>query len=182
MATGKKKKAAKRAEGGPKRAPKDKAATKTPGGEDRLHTSQVRELIQLMVDNDLSSLEIVNGDLKVALGRGQPAVAGEAPVPQPSAALATPVAPEPEAPSVEAETLVDVTSPMVGTFYASPSPDSEPYVTAGDRVTPDTVVCIVEAMKVMNEIKAECSGQIVDVAVTNGQPVEFGQVLFRVKP
>ncbi len=71
---------------------------------------------------------------------------------------------------------------MVGTFYAAPSPDSEPYVAVGAAVGDDTVVCIIEAMKVMNEIKAECAGTIVEICVKNAQPVEYGQVLFRVRP
>jgi len=78
--------------------------------------------------------------------------------------------------------LIEVKSPMVGTFYATPSPDSDPYVHVGAAVADDTIVCIVEAMKVMNEIKAECAGTIAEVCVKNAQPVEFGQVLFRVKP
>ena len=106
------------------------------------------------------------------------------PVSRPSAAPAPQPAVEAEpAPAAEdAEELVDITSPMVGTFYAAASPDSEDFVEAGARVTPEAVVCIVEAMKVMNEIKAECSGVIAEVVATNGQPVEYGQVLFRVKP
>jgi len=80
------------------------------------------------------------------------------------------------------ETLVDVRSPMVGTFYAAPSPDSPAYVKVGDAVTEDTVVCIIEAMKVMNEIKAECAGALAEVCVRTVQPVEYGQVLFRVRP
>ncbi|MHC4195547.1 MAG: acetyl-CoA carboxylase biotin carboxyl carrier protein, partial [Planctomycetota bacterium] len=80
------------------------------------------------------------------------------------------------------EALVDVTSPLVGTFYATPSPDSEAYVEVGSAVTPQTVVCIIEAMKVMNEIKAERSGKIAEILVANGEAVEFGQVLFRIKP
>ncbi len=71
---------------------------------------------------------------------------------------------------------------MVGTFYAAPSPDSDPYVATGTKVGQETVVCIVEAMKVMNEIKAECSGTIAEICVKNAEPVEFGQVLFRVRP
>jgi len=77
---------------------------------------------------------------------------------------------------------IEIVSPMVGTFYASPSPDGEPFISQGARVTDDTVVCIVEAMKVMNEIKSECSGTIAEVCVKNAQPVEYGQVLFRVIP
>ncbi|MFB0525064.1 MAG: acetyl-CoA carboxylase biotin carboxyl carrier protein, partial [Phycisphaerae bacterium] len=80
------------------------------------------------------------------------------------------------------EELVEIKSPIVGTFYATPSPDSEPYVEVGSHVEPQTVVCIVEAMKVMNEIKAETRGTIVEILVTNGQAAEYGQVLFRVRP
>ncbi|MBS3822029.1 MAG: acetyl-CoA carboxylase biotin carboxyl carrier protein, partial [Phycisphaerae bacterium] len=80
------------------------------------------------------------------------------------------------------DNLVEITSPMVGTFYAAPSPDSEAFVKVGDFVGEESVVCIVEAMKVMNEIKAECSGTIAEVCVKNAEPVEFGHVLFRVKP
>jgi acetyl-CoA carboxylase biotin carboxyl carrier protein len=78
--------------------------------------------------------------------------------------------------------LHEIASPMVGTFYRAPSPDSAPYVELGQKVTPDTVVCIIEAMKVMNEIKAETTGTIVEILVENGKSVEFGQPLFRVKP
>ncbi len=135
----------------------------------------------LMVDNDLTTLEIAHGDLKVALGRGLPAGAAA-----PSAAAPAPVTPAPAVADddepAEADALIEIKSPMVGTLYAASSPDVEPFVAIGDRVSGDTVVCIVEAMKVMNEIKAECSGTVVDVAAVNGQPVEYGQVLFRVKP
>jgi len=180
MAANKKKAARKRT------ASKRTAPKRVVGLEDKLYTRQVRNLVRLMVDNDLTSLEIVNGDLKVALGRGVPVVVPEGAAigttagPSAPAPVAAAIEPEPQA--REAEALTDVTSPMVGTFYAAPSPDSEPFVTVGTHVTPDTVVCIVEAMKVMNEIKAECSGTIVELVATNGQPVEYGQVLYRVKP
>ncbi len=82
----------------------------------------------------------------------------------------------------EQQNLVDIKSPIVGTFYATPSPDSEPYAEIGKHVEPQTVVCIIEAMKVMNEIKADTAGTIVEILVTNGQAVEYGQVMFRVKP
>jgi acetyl-CoA carboxylase biotin carboxyl carrier protein len=78
--------------------------------------------------------------------------------------------------------LAEIESPMVGTFYATPSPESEPYVELGSHVEPQTVVCIIEAMKVMNEIKAETSGTIVEILVSNGQAIEYGQVLFRIEP
>jgi len=99
-----------------------------------------------------------------------------APAPAAPAAAAAPVA----APA-PASNLTEIKSPIVGTFYASPSPDSPPFVSVGQTVTPDTVVCIVEAMKVMNEIKAEVSGVIAEIAADNGKPVQFGQALFRVK-
>ncbi len=96
-----------------------------------------------------------------------------APVAAPAAAAA--------APAAEASNLKEIKSPMVGTFYSSPSPEAAPFVTVGQTVTPDTVVCIVEAMKVMNEIKAEVSGTIAEISADNGKPVQFGQALFRVK-
>lgn len=106
---------------------------------------------------------------------------GHAPAPQHHAPVAAPAAPAAAAPVAEASNLTEIKSPMVGTYYASPSPEAAPFVTAGQTVTPDTVVCIVEAMKVMNEIKAEVSGTIAEVCAENGKPVQFGQALFRVK-
>lgn len=87
-----------------------------------------------------------------------------------------------ETPAVKATNLHKITSPMVGTFYSSPSPDSAPYIKVGDQVKSDSVVCIVEAMKLMNEIEAEIKGEIVEILVENGQLVEYGQELFIVKP
>jgi acetyl-CoA carboxylase biotin carboxyl carrier protein len=101
-----------------------------------------------------------------------------APMPMQMPAAAPSAAGEP----VKDDNLIEITSHMVGTFYSAPSPDSSPYVEVGANVTADTVVCIVEAMKVMNEIKAEISGTIVEVMCKAGQAVEFGQVLFKVKP
>lgn len=154
---------------------------------DRLYIAQVRELVALMVANDLTTLEIANGELKVALGRGGPAAPAQtAPIPAPAPATVTPPAEavadgsgEPEKPPVAS---TEIKSPMVGTFYTAPSPENEPYVVRGTRVTTDTVVCIVEAMKVMSEIKAGCVGEILEVLAEDGQPVEYGQVLYRVKP
>ena len=142
---------------------------------------KVRELIQLMVDNELAELDISDGENKIKLKRGP---SGEVtmvnPVAMAPAALVPVAAASAEAPA-PAEDLIEIKSPMVGTFYAASSPDSPPLVAAGDRVTPDDAICIIEAMKVMNEIKAECSGVIVEVCVTNAQPIEYGQVLFRVR-
>lgn len=116
--------------------------------------------------------------LKTAGAEGPTQILTSGVAPAPVAVAAAPATPAAaEAPS----NLKEIKSPMVGTFYASPSPDSPAYVSVGQEVTPDTVVCIVEAMKVMNEIKAEVAGVIAEISAENGKPVQFGQALFRVK-
>lgn len=146
---------------------------------------KVKELIDLMKENDLVELEIVDGESKILLKRPNPQVTAVSPVPI-AAAPAAPAAPAPAAPSAPAEGeddgLLKVTSPIIGTFYQAPSPDSDAYVKVGDQITDETVVCIVEAMKVMNEIKAEVSGTIVECCCKDGQSLEYGQVLFKVRP
>jgi len=148
---------------------------------------EIKQLVELMVDNDLTELNITDGDAKVTLKRGPegvPVVTTVAAAPAPAAgapADADAAAAEP-ADAEPADEGNEIRCPMVGTFYAAPSPDGDPFVSVGDTVTEDTVVCVVEAMKVMNEIKAECAGTITEVCATNAQPMEFGQVLFRVKP
>jgi len=145
---------------------------------------EIRRLVKLMIDNDLTEMNIVDGDQKISLKRGngdqgrvimEPVVAQAAQAAAPSGATEQ-APPEPES------NLIDVTSPMVGTFYGSSSPDSDPFVAVGDTINDDSVVCIVEAMKVMNEIKAECCGKVAEICVKDAQPVEFGQVLFRLTP
>ncbi|MBL7214556.1 MAG: acetyl-CoA carboxylase biotin carboxyl carrier protein [Phycisphaerae bacterium] len=140
---------------------------------------KVKELIDLMKENELVELEIADGDMKIHLKR--PGV--DAPimqqVPMAAAPATSPISTPTEA---KEKGLVEITSPIVGTFYQASSPDSDPYIKAGDRVNADTVVCVVEAMKVMNEIKAEVSGTIIEVCCKDGQAVEFGQMLFKVRP
>jgi acetyl-CoA carboxylase biotin carboxyl carrier protein len=150
----------------------------------------VRRLVKLMDENELSELELRDGAKRIRLRkRGSeavPVVAGFAPAGAGAAAAAAPpvepraAAPVPAEPA--AAHFSEIKSPMVGTFYSASAPDSPPYVTPGSHVEPDTVVCIIEAMKVFNEIQAELRGKIVAVLVDNGQPVEFGQPLFRVDP
>ena len=154
-----------------------------------MEIKDIKQLIKLMVDNDLSEVDIEAGEDKVHLKRGSDvAMAPVSVAPAPAAAApAAPAAPAAAPPAAEKaeeapDGLLEVKSPMVGTFYSAPSPDSDPYVANGANVGDESVVCIVEAMKVMNEIKAECSGTIAEMCVKNAQPVEFGQVLFRVKP
>ena len=150
---------------------------------------KIRELIKIMNENDLVEIDIKHGDDQLALRRAQPApVAGpiiaSLPNAMPTAGMpADQSAAAGAAPPAQAEDdFLEITSPIVGTFYEAPSPDSDPYVESGAHVTAQTVVCIIEAMKVMNEIKAEISGTVVKTCVTNGQAVEYGQVLFKIQP
>lgn len=151
---------------------------------------KIKELLEIMKDNELAEIEIKHGDDKIYLkrcGPQQPAIAAVPVVGQEiSAANSTGTTQNTTSqagPSAaQAEDLAEIKSPIVGTFYANPSPDSEPFIEPGAHVGPQTVVCIIEAMKVMNEIKAGVSGTIDQITVTNGQAVEYGQVLYRVKP
>ena len=150
---------------------------------------KLKELVRLMSTNDLVELDLRDKDEQVTIRRPTPNAAPQivhhAPVmAAPMAAPAAPAAAAPAAPAAkDADAgLIKVESPMVGTFYASPSPDKPAFITAGASVGPDTVVCLVEAMKIFNEIKAGCTGTIERVLVKSGDPVEFGQPLFLVKP
>jgi acetyl-CoA carboxylase biotin carboxyl carrier protein len=145
---------------------------------------QIKALVQLMVDNDLSRIELREGETHILLRRGQPPVLSSM-VPAPLTTLPGMPAPsgagraKPAEPDEELEPDgVLIRSPMVGTFYASADPESPPFAQIGDEVQPDTVVCLVEAMKVFNEIKAEVSGRIKKVLVQNAQAVEYDQPLF----
>jgi len=159
--------------------------------------AEIRKLVRLMLRAELSELEIddsnrgVRVHLKRDTGGGRDAAAAMGPVVQviPGAGLAAPVLPGVPAPSLalgvdegEVPAGMDVMkSPMVGTFYRAPSPDTEPFSEVGTVVTEDSVLCIIEAMKVMNEIRAEMKGEVVEILVENGEPVEFGQPLFLLK-
>ena len=143
---------------------------------------RLKELIKLMVANDLTELDLQSKDERVTLKRG---AAGEAvqrvqPLPMPVAPVEAAVVAA-DASSGSSADVMAIRSPMVGTFYAAPSPDAKPFVAAGDIVEPDSVVCIIEAMKVFNEIKAEAAGVIEKVLVDNGHAVEFDQPLFQIK-
>jgi acetyl-CoA carboxylase biotin carboxyl carrier protein len=145
-----------------------------------MEIEDIKQLVQLMVDNDLSELDITDGEKKISLRRGAGNVPVIASVPMAAPAVTPGAAAAPAA--APASNLLEIKSPMVGTFYSAPSPDSDPFVSVGTHVGDDTAVCIIEAMKVMNEIQAQCAGTIAEICVKNAQPVEFGQVLFRVKP
>jgi len=146
---------------------------------------EIRRLVKLMAENDLSELEVADGENRIHLKRGLAQGAAVSVPPMVSGPAVSPGAPVPQEaaqPAAPHEGLIEIKSPMVGTYYAAPSPDGEPYVEVGAPISDDAVVCIIEAMKVMNEIKAECSGTIAEICVQDPQPVEFGQVLFRVRP
>jgi len=155
---------------------------------------EIKQLLRLMDERGLTEFTLERDNEKLVLrreGHGPTVVQSSAPVgtlisppPQVVPAAAAPAAPPPTpaaAPAEEEAGLETISSPMVGTFYAAPNPDSAPYVQVGASVGPDTVVCIIEAMKIMNEIKAEMNGTIAQICLKNGQTVEFGQALFKVR-
>jgi acetyl-CoA carboxylase biotin carboxyl carrier protein len=149
---------------------------------------KLKELVKLMVANDLSEMDLRDTDEQVTIRRqGDTVIA-----PQQMSPVA--LAPQAAAPTAVADAAitaesneivevgVEIVSPMVGTYYVSSDPDSPAFVQVGGAVSEDTTVCIIEAMKIFNEIKAQCSGTIIKILVENGEPVEFGQPLFLVKP
>ena len=151
-----------------------------------MELEQIRAIIEMMKENDLSEFSMENDGLKIRIKRGPDGVQQTAALPAPAAVAPVAVAaPAPVAAVAPAAPVVEgkhITSPMVGTFYRSPSPESPSYVEVGAEVDEETVVCIIEAMKVMNEIKAECKGVITSIVAENAKPVEFGQKLFAVRP
>ncbi len=144
--------------------------------DDVFDVEKIRELIELMKEHELGELDLRQGDKRIQLVR-TPGGSVPANIALPNTPVQPAAAVEPPA---EDEHIAVVKSPMVGTFYAAPNPDSPAYVKVGDHVGPETTVCIVEAMKVFNQIPAEVSGKIVSVLVENGEPVEFGQAMFKV--
>lgn len=150
-----------------------------------MRREELEELIKLVEESDISELEICEGKKKVRIAKGQLASAGSAASVAQTASQAHPAAPTPQDSGAPAENLAsnlkEITSPMVGTFYRAPAPDADPFIDIGYHVAVGQTVCIVEAMKLMNEIGAEVNGTIREVLVENGQPVEFGQALFLVE-
>jgi acetyl-CoA carboxylase biotin carboxyl carrier protein len=144
---------------------------------------KIKELVDLMKDNDLAEVEVEQEGLKVRLIKTGQSTIERVPVTSAPAVSPTPTAelPDKEHPGRKAEHK-ELKSPMVGTFYRSPSPDTDPYVQTGDVIQKGDVLCIVEAMKLMNEVKAEFGGKVIQVLVENGDAVEYGQALFLVEP
>ncbi len=168
-----------------------------------MREEEIRRLVKIVEESNIAELEVSRWGRKVRIRKyatpGNGSVNGAenvvlpaapvAPAPAPAqptpAAASQPVQAQPaqsESEPGEAKELIEVRSPMVGTFYRAPAPGAEPYVKVGDVVSPGQVLCIIEAMKLMNEIEAEVSGKIVEICVENAQPVEYNQVLFRLEP
>ena len=172
------------------RSRREQSDTDRPGAS--VNLDELRELITLMRDNGLAELELEREEFRVRLRRDLlPAESHrsvEAALPAPVPVAAPSPAAAPTHPGAQATTAASqdqdlhiIPSPIVGTFYRSPSPTADPFVKIGSNVEPDTVVCVIEAMKLMNEIQAEAVGEVVKVYVENGQPVEYGQPLFGIR-
>jgi acetyl-CoA carboxylase biotin carboxyl carrier protein len=161
-----------------------------------MNQKELKELIDFLIEKDISEFELERGDVKVRIKRGGDAAASviahampmaSMPVAMPSQptrsdAPVPPASHPPPVPPAVEEELHSVKSPIVGTFYEAPSPGSLPFVKPGDQVAAGQVLCIIEAMKLMNEIESDASGEVVKVLVNNGQPVEYGQPLFAIRP
>ena len=157
---------------------------------------EIKSIVELMSQNSISEFELKKEDFKIKLKRGSEGFIASTseggpyllspPPPQPLSGSGNPPSQQPDSSETNASSTNDDTtniiSPMIGTFYVAPSPEAAPYVEVGAEVQPETVVCIIEAMKVMNEIKAETKGVITKILVENAKPVEYGRPLFKVKP
>jgi acetyl-CoA carboxylase biotin carboxyl carrier protein len=153
--------------------------------QDIFDVRKIRRLVELMKEHDLSEIDIQQGEVRIQLRRAGPAANSGIIVPQISSVATAGSSPSRPAAETLPESLPDsrlaiIKSPMVGTFYSAPDPDSPPYVKVGDHVGPETTVCIVEAMKVFNQIPAEVSGKILMMLAENGESVEYGLPLFKV--
>jgi len=150
----------------------------------QLDFQQLRELLSAFDETTIAELTLKSGDFELALRKSDRGTAVTVPV-APAAVAEVPAtaaaAPTPSPPPTDPK-WVEIVSPMVGTFYRSPAPDEDPFVEVGDRIETGQTVCIIEAMKLMNEVEAETSGQIMEILVENGEPVEYQQPLMRVQP
>ncbi|MGD2278643.1 MAG: acetyl-CoA carboxylase biotin carboxyl carrier protein [Candidatus Omnitrophota bacterium] len=144
-----------------------------------MNIKKIKELVDLMNENGLSEVEIEQEGVKVKLSKRAGGVVEQVIAPAPVAAAQPAGAPPAAKP---AKGLSEIKAPMVGTFYRAPAPDAEPYVEIGDVVHKGDVVCIIEAMKLMNEVKSEINGKVVEISAENAEPVEYGQALFLIEP
>ena len=149
-----------------------------------MYIKEIKDMINLMNENGLTELEIEKEGVRIKLRKGsggyEKAVEYVSGPPSHGAASASPAAQA--AVEVKKSNMIEIKSPMVGTFYRSPSPEAPAYVSVGDTINVDQVICIIEAMKLMNEIKSEVKGKIIEIQADNAEPVEFGQLLFIIEP
>jgi len=148
-----------------------------------MNVKELKEMIALMNENGLIEIEIEREGQRIRLRKGfsgMPEVTQEMLAAQPPQVAPAPA--QAKGPEAVKSNLIEIKAPMVGTFYRAPAPDAPPFVEKGDTIEPGQVICIVEAMKLMNEIKSEVKGKITDILVENAQPVEFGHVLFLIEP
>lgn len=153
----------------------------------QLDHDQLHRLLEVLADSDIQEFRLEGDDFRVEVRRNLPTQAVMAPMVAAPVAAPVPAAdagagsPPPVATASRSD-LLDITAPMVGTFYRAPAPGEDPFVEVGNRINVGQTVCILEAMKLMNEVESEVSGDVVEILVDNGTPVEFGQVLMRVRP
>lgn len=145
-------------------------------------TKEIREMLQLMEEHGLAELEVEREGMKIRLRKAGAGGAPQVSIQPMVSQAAVPGAVSAEAPAAPAAKRLTINSPMVGTFYRAPAPDAPPFTDAGQTVEEGQVICIIEAMKLMNEIKADLKGRITEALVANGEPVEFGQPLFALEP
>ena len=158
----------------------------------QLDHEQLRALLALLGESDIQELRLEGDDFRLEVRRNLPAptpvavvqapVAAPAPLPAPASPAPAPSPSAPPPPPAVRSDLQEITAPMVGTFYRAPAPGEPPFVEVGNRINAGQPVCVLEAMKLMNELEAEVSGEVMEILVDNGTPVEFGQVLMRIKP
>ena len=147
-----------------------------------MYIKEIKDMINLMNENGLTELEVEKDGVRIRLKKGSGGAYEKAVEYIAPHAPHHPEKPGPAAEKQEKRNVVEIKAPMVGTFYRSPSPETTPYVNVGDSIAPGQVICIIEAMKLMNEIKSEVKGKIIDIQADNAEPVEFGQVLFVIEP
>lgn len=148
----------------------------------------IKKLIRVIENSEITEFSIEEGDLKIKISKNGSEIINQVAMPQqiqaaaPAALPAAEATEKPAEKSVADENLYEVKSPIVGTFYRAPAPDADPYIQVGDKISPGSVLCIVEAMKLMNEIESDVSGTVVKILVENATPVEYNQPLFLIKP
>jgi len=145
-----------------------------------MNVKKIEEVIRLMEKHSLSEISIEDDGVKIHLRKGHAGIVEK--VTEIASPVLSPHSEVPKPTTEETRNVVEIKAPMVGTFYSSPSPDAKPFADVGKKINDGDVLCIIEAMKLMNEVKSEVKGKIVDVLVGNGEPVEFGQVMFLVEP